>query len=592
MTRALIRLRPFLRPFRRALILGALLALAEVLVSLALPWPMSLIVDRILVPQAPQAPLADPGRALLIAVGLLLYLTLLAALFDYGSTRLLSSSGLQVAADVRGAVFAHLQRLPLRYHGNHQVGDLTSRVTSDVDRAQDLVVSSLAVLLPNVLLVLGMFSVMLALDPQFTLLALIVVPVMVFAVHRSTVALKAAARRARKADGAVAAATTEGLGAIHLIQAFTLEDHQSARLDALTGSSLKAGLEAVRLQARFSPIVDTTSALSAGVALWFGANRVLDGRMTLGVLLVFMSYLSSLYKPVKALSKVSATFAKGIASAERVMDVLDERSEVRDLPGAVDAPSLRGDIRLRSVGFSYGREPVLSRLDLHIRPGETVALVGPTGAGKSTVASLIARLVDPQVGAVELDGIDVRALRSASLRSQISFVLQDCVLLSGTIRENIALGRPGASQAELERAARLALVDEFTSRMPDGLDTRLGERGIDLSGGQRQRVAIARAILRDAPILILDEPTSALDTSSEELIVAALANLPSGRSTLVIAHRLSTVRRADRIVVLDEGRVVQQGTHSELVLADGLYRRLSAGAGMIATEKDGAPWTR
>ncbi|MBL8929679.1 MAG: ABC transporter ATP-binding protein [Kineosporiaceae bacterium] len=587
---AMRRLSPFLRPCRRALLLGALAALAEIAVSLALPWPMRLIVDRILVTQTP---LTNPQRGLMIAIGLLLYLTLLAALFDYVSTKLLSSSGLQVAADVRGAVFAHLQRLPLRYHGSHPVGDLTTRVTSDVDRAQDLVVSTLAVLLPNLMLVTGMLAVMLALDPGFTMLALVVVPLMVLAVHRSTLALRQAARRARKADGAVAAATTEGLGAIHLVQAFTLEEQQRSRLDRLTGTSLQAGLEAVRLQARFSPIVDTTSAASAAVALWFGVQRVMDGEMTLGVLLVFMSYLTTLYKPVKALSKLSATMAKGVASAERVMDVLDEESEVRDLPGALVAPPLRGALRLREVTFSYGREPVLNGADLTVRPGETVALVGPTGAGKSTIAALFARLIEPRSGSVELDGIDVRRMTLDSVRSQISFVLQECILLSGSIRDNIALGRPGAGDGEIERAARLALVDEFAARMPLGLDTPIGERGVDLSGGQRQRVAIARAILRDAPILILDEPTSALDAESEELIVAALGNLPAGRTTLVIAHRLSTVRRADRIVVLDGGRVVQQGTHAELLGQEGLYRRLSVAAARSSAGPriEESPWT-
>lgn len=587
---AMRRLSPFLRPCRRALLLGALAALAEVAVSLALPWPMRLIVDRILVTQTP---LTNPQRGLMIAIGLLLYLTLLAALFDYVSTKLLSSSGLQVAADVRGAVFAHLQRLPLRYHGSHPVGDLTTRVTSDVDRAQDLVVSTLAVLLPNLMLVTGMLAVMLALDPGFTMLALVVVPLMVLAVHRSTLALRQAARRARKADGAVAAATTEGLGAIHLVQAFTLEEQQRSRLDRLTGTSLQAGLEAVRLQARFSPIVDTTSAASAAVALWFGVQRVMDGEMTLGVLLVFMSYLTTLYKPVKALSKLSATMAKGVASAERVMDVLDEESEVRDLPGALVAPPLRGALRLREVTFSYGREPVLNGADLTVRPGETVALVGPTGAGESTIAALFARLIEPRSGSVELDGIDVRRMTLDSVRSQISFVLQECILLSGSIRDNIALGRPGAGDGEIERAARLALVDEFAARMPLGLDTPIGERGVDLSGGQRQRVAIARAILRDAPILILDEPTSALDAESEELIVAALGNLPAGRTTLVIAHRLSTVRRADRIVVLDGGRVVQQGTHAELLGQEGLYRRLSVAAARSSAGPriEESPWT-
>jgi ATP-binding cassette subfamily B protein len=561
---------PFLRPYRRALALGGLLATLEVGVSLAQPWPLKVIVDHVLIHHT------DNGqRILFLALLGLLLIVGLGALLDYWSTRLLSSSGLHVSNDLRGSVFAHLQRLSLRYHGCNQVGDLTTRVTGDVERTQDLAVQVLATLLPNGLLVIGMFSVMLAIDPVFTALAVLFSPLMMLATYRSTLALRVASRRARRADGAVAAAASESLSAIHLVQAFTLERHQEDRFSGLTAGSLQAGLEAVRLQARFGPLVDATSALSTVVVLGFGAQRVLDGKMTVGVLLVFVSYLSSLYKPVKALSKLSVTLSKGLASAERIEDVLIERPDVTDCPGALPAQRLRGRVQLRDVTFSYGREPVLDALNLTIEPGERLALVGPTGAGKSTIAALIPRLMDPQGGQVLVDGQDVRDITVASLRGQVSLVLQDCVLLRGSLYDNIALGRPGATYSEVIRAAKLALVDEFADRLPDGIYTMVGERGTNLSGGQRQRIAIARAILRDAPITILDEPTSALDGATERVIAAALANLPRDRTTLIIAHRLSTVRTADRIVVLDGGRVVQHGGHDELIACDGLYRRMS-----------------
>jgi ATP-binding cassette, subfamily B, bacterial len=331
----------------------------------------------------------------------------------------------------------------------------------------------------------------------------------------------------------------------------------------------------VRYQARFGPLVDITSMVSAAVVLWFGARRVLENRLSLGVLLVFLSYLSSLFKPVKALSKLSSVVSKGSAAAERLASVLDTEPKIANRVSA-RATSVTGRIEFDDVSFSYGREPVLDRLSFQVEPGQTVAFVGPTGAGKSTIVSLVPRLIEADAGSILIDGVDVRDHQVASLRNQISMVLQDSLLLEGTLRDNIICGRIGATERDVQRAARLSLVDEFAASLPDGLDTRIGERGANLSGGQRQRVAIARAILRDAPIIILDEPTSALDGATEALLMEALANLPKGRTKLVIAHRLSTIRDADKIFVIEHGHLVQQGTHDELLLIDGLYQRLAA----------------
>ncbi len=563
----------FGRPYRRALRLGALLAMLQVIVSLAEPWPLRVVVDQVLNDSATGS-VSERRSLLAMAVVALVVIVGIAGLLDYWSSRLLAASGLHIANDVRAAVYAHLQRLSLTFHGRQQVGDISSRVTGDVDKAQEMLTQTLGVIGPNVMLMVGMFTVMFTIDALFALLALALAPLIALAVHRSTVRLRITNRRVRRADGQVAAAATETLGVMELVQAFSLESDRRVLFDRMIRASLDAGLESARIQARFSPVVDIASALSIASILWIGANRVISGTMSLGVLLVFLSYLGSLYKPVKALSKLSSSVAKGVAAAERVHAILDEQPQITDRPGAYRAPRLRGEIEFDEVTFAYGGEPVLEDVSFRISSGETIALVGPTGAGKSTLASLIPRLIDPTSGAVLVDGVDLRTYSMSSVRKQIAMVLQDCVLVRGTIRENILVGRQNATDQQVERAVRLALVDEFSTRLPLGLDTSVGERGSTLSGGQRQRIAIARAILRDAPVLILDEPTAALDASSEALLMEALSNLPSGRTSILIAHRLSTVRGADRIVAMENGRVVQNGRPDDLAKVDGLFRNL------------------
>jgi ATP-binding cassette subfamily B protein len=569
----LARLRTYGFPYRRVLIFGALLTLVDVALSLAVPWPLRVIVDGIITPASKGRPVDAVPLRLGLCIGALVGLVMFGSIANYWALRLLGSTGLRIANDLRVTVLSRLQRQSLRFHRSHRVGDLTARVTSDVNATQDMLVQILSTLLPNALLVVGMFAVMLWVDPVFTALALLAAPPLIFATHRSRMRLRTAARQVRKAEGIVASAATEDLSSIHLVQVFTLENERLNRFSGLSGASLTAGLDAVRIQAKFMPLVDLASVISTAVVLWFGAFRVLEGKLSLGVLLVFITYLGSLYKPIKSLSKLSTVVSKGAAAAERIEDVLDAPLDIVDDPQA-RPKRIRGEVEFRNVTFSYGREPVLDNLSLRMEPGEHLALVGPTGAGKSTVAALIPRLIDVDHGQVLIDGVDVRRHQLSSLRGQIATVLQDTVLLDGTLRENIICGQPRVTGHAVARAARLALVNEFADRLPDGLDTQVGERGVSLSGGQRQRVAIARAILRDAPILILDEPTSALDAGSEELLLEALDNLPSGRTRLVIAHRLSTVRAADRILVLQQGRIREAGSHSELMSNEGMYSEL------------------
>ncbi len=581
MTAALRTFLPFTRRYRRALAIGAPLSVLEVVIGLAKPWPLQAVVDTVLTPGRRGAGVHLFGRAfgpdavLAAAAGLVVLIAAGTALSDYWATRLMSGTGERIGSDIREALFAHLQRLSLRFHREHPVGDLSARLTSDVDRVQDALVQLLSVLFPNLLLIVGMVTVMVLVDAQLALVCLAAAPLLVFTVYRSTLRMKAASRRARKWGGEVSAVASESLAGIHVLQAFTMEKETAARFGGLSDSTLRAALEAVRVEARFGPAVDLCGAFSTAVVLWYGAHRVLGGHLSVGVLLVFLTYLGSLYKPIRALSKLSYLLGRGAASAERIATVLAQRPDVEDRPGARVARRFAGEIHFRDVCAGYGREPVLQQIDLRVGAGEVVAVVGSTGSGKSTLLSLVPRFLDVSVGSVEIDGRDVRDYSLASLRGNLSLVLQDTVLFRGTIWDNIASGRPGAADADVEQAARFALVEEFVGRLPDGLGSHIGERGAELSGGQRQRIAIARAILRDAPVLLLDEPTSALDAESEGLVMEALANLMQSRTTLIVAHRLSTVRHADRVVVLERGRIVESGRPLDLLASNGRYAQLS-----------------
>ena len=482
------RLGPYASPYRRALAVGGVLTLAEVGLSLAQPWPLRWVVDRVL---QPENPATHPQLILAVSALTLVALVLLAGVADYWATRLLAAAGLHVANDLRLSVLARLQRQSLRFHGKHRVGDLTARVTSDVAYTQEMLVQVLATLLPATVLVIGMFVVMVIIDPVFTALALLSTPPLIWATRRARKELRSAARRVRKADGALASAATEDLSAIHLVQVFGLEHERLRHFAGLSETSLTAGVDAVRVQSRFGPLVEVAGVVSTAVVLWFGAERVLSGHLSLGVLLVFITYLGSLYKPVKQLTKLSQVVSKGSAALERIGEVMEAPIDIVDAPGAVAIP-IRGQVEFRNVSFSYGREPVLRDLSLTIEAGQNVALVGPTGAGKSTIAALIPRLADVTAGQVLVDGIDVRRHQLAALRGQIATVLQDTVLLDGTLRENLICGYPRARDRDVRRAARLALVDEFAS-------PAAGRAGHAHRRARREPVRRSAAAGRDRP---------------------------------------------------------------------------------------------
>jgi subfamily B ATP-binding cassette protein MsbA len=421
----------------------------------------------------------------------------------------------------------------------------------------------------------GMLGVMLYLNWKFTLIALSVAPVLFIVVFHYTRMIKQFSRDVRKKEGRIVSVVEEALTSMRVVKAFAREDYEQRRLEEESLETVEAALRARNVKAKLTPLVEIIVAAGTSLVLWFGGRMALSGQLSAGSLIVFISYLAKMYKPMQELSKMTDAYSKAIVGYERIMEVLETEGDVKDVRRARRAPRFRGAIEYDHVSFSYDPEnPILSDCSFQIEPGQVVALVGPTGAGKSSILGLIPRFYDPASGTVKIDGHDVRTFQQKSLRDQISMVLQENILFQGPIWRNIAYGKPGASRKEILAAAKLANVDEFVEKMPEGYDTIVGERGVTLSGGQRQRVAIARAIIRNTPILLLDEPTSGLDAASEKLVFDALTRLMEGKTCVVVAHRLSTIRLADVILVVQGGRIVERGNHGELIAAGGLYAEL------------------
>lgn len=581
------RFRGAIAPHAWALTAGALLVVFVAAMEVALPWPMKVIVDDVLQPTGRSRLHEMPAflglagltqlQLLLLAASALLAMTVLNAGADYLGTRLLNGVGERAMATIRTEVFTHLQRLSLAFHDKQRLGDLVTRTTTDVDYVRALMVSILSVLLPNIFVLGFVITICVLIDPTFALIGLAVSPLLFITVLFYRRRIKGASKEARSRDSDIAAAMSETFASVRVMQTYTSEARHEKDFRTRNDGRRDAGLRVIRLQSMFSPLVDIIATLGTVLVIWIGAQRVLDGTLTLGLLLVFLAYLKALYSPMKSLAKLTTVISRGQASAERIQEILDTAPAISDLTGARPAPRLAGAVELRSVSFGYqGDRHVLHGIDLLVEPGSVVAITGPTGAGKSSIVSLIPRLYDAAEGHVLLDGIDVRDLQVATVRRQVSMVLQDSILFRGTIYDNIAYGSEGVSREQVLAAAEAAHVDEFVRSLPLGYDTPVAERGVTLSGGQRQRIAIARALVRDTPIVILDEPTSGLDAISEQYVMHGLERLMAGRTVIVIAHRLSTLKRADRIYVLDKGRIVESGKHGELAAAGGLYSRLDS----------------
>src|SRR6201992_4234185 len=574
-----------LRPYRGWLAIVFVAMLVEIAMSLAAPWPLKLVIDDA------RANHHLPhwldwaheyagfgkhtlGVALFAGVATL-GIAIVGAVASYIDNYFTTSVGQWVANDLRLRVYEHLHRLSLRYYDHAKIGALVSTITSDVATIQDFASSSTLDIVIDLITIVFMVGLMFWLDWDFTLIAIAFTPVLLAFVFHFKKAVKEATRAVRARQSEVLSIVQRGLASIRVTKAFGRQDLELAHLESASHATVAAALRARKIKSLMSPIVNIVVAVCTAIVLWKGTSLIVARTMTTGAITVYLAYLTKFFKPVKDLASMTSTIAQTTVALERIQAILSADEVISERPGAIDPGRVRGAISFDRVSFGYDKDdPVLHEVSFKIEPGQVVGIVGPTGSGKSTVLSLLPRFYDPALGRVLIDGVDVADYKVAALRSQIAFVLQDTVLFRGTVRENIAYGRPDATHDEIVAAARIANADDFISRMPLGYDAMVGERGETLSGGQRQRIAIARAVIRNSPILVLDEPTPALDTESEHLVIEALRRLMKGRTVIMIAHRLSTLIDADKIIVLKDGMVVEEGAHDALIAHGGVYANL------------------
>jgi ABC-type multidrug transport system fused ATPase/permease subunit len=574
-----------LKPYRGSLLIILLAMLLQMVATVATPWPLKVILDNVVGEhKLPHwlddflRPFMSSGTKMQIAAAAAIALVVIAAvgaIASYVANYYTTSVGQWVANDLRMRTYDHLQKLSLNYYNTHEMGTLLSTITADVQTIQAFASSSTLGIVVDLLTIVGMLVIMFWLNWDFTLIAVAVTPFMLLLISRFKKAVKKATKEVRKQQSKIVAVVQQGLESMKVVKAFGRQDLEEEELSEVSRATVEAALKARRVKALLSPMVTVVVALCTAFVLWRSSALILRGTMTAGALTVFLSYLAQLFKPVKDLATMTNTIAQTAVGVERVRSILEANDVIREKEDASEPATFKGDIEFDHVGFGYDNETqVLKDVSFKINAGQMVGVVGPTGSGKSTIVSLIPRFYDPGVGKVTIDGLDLRNLKLRGLRSQIAYVLQETVLFRGTVAENIAYGKGGATRDEIEAAAKLANADEFIRKMPHGYDTMVGDRGDTLSGGQRQRIGIARAIIRDNPILILDEPTAALDTESEKLVMEALQRLMKGRTVITIAHRLSTIRDADKIVVLKDGVMAEQGSHDELMARSGIYAGL------------------
>jgi ABC-type multidrug transport system fused ATPase/permease subunit len=574
-----------IRPYRGKLIVILSAMLVETIMSLAGPWPLKIILDNVVGSHKLEPWLhhlvghvAESGSKIhFAAVAALAFvvISVIGAIASYIDNYYTESVGQYVAHDLRLRMYHHLQRLSLGYYNTHQTGTILSTITTDIQTIQGFASSSTLDILVDLLTIVCMLGLMFWLNWDFTLIAVAVTPFLLLFVSRFKKAVKKATHEVRKEQSEIVAVVQQGLESMQVVKAFGQEKAEEQLLEDVSHATVSAALKARSVKALLSPVVTITVAICTAIVLWRGAALILAGSMTVGELTVYLAYLTKFFKPVKDLATTTNAIAQAAVGAERVRGILDTDTVTPEKDDAFEPETLDGKIEFDHVAFGYDpATPILTDVSFKIEAGQFVGVVGPTGAGKSTIVSLIPRFYDVQSGAIRIDGKDITDYKLKSLRHQIGYVLQETVLFRGTILENIAFGRPEATREEIIAAAQLANADEFISRMPKGYDTMVGERGSTLSGGQRQRIGIARVMVRNSPILILDEPTAALDSESEKLVIDALERLMKGRTVITIAHRLSTIRDAGQIIVISDGIVAEKGTHAELIALNGIYAGL------------------
>ena len=574
-----------LRPRRRALAVIVAAMVVQMLMSLAAPWPLKIIIDKVIgshtQPHWINWLLAALGAhsQMRIAATAGIATVLIAAVAgaaSYVASYFTETLSQGIGNDLRMRLYHQLQQLSLAYYDTNRLGAILSTLTSDVQTIQSFASASTLNMFTNILTVIAMVVVMFLCRWDFTLIALAATPLLAVFVIRVNKAVKTAVKEVRAHQSDLLSTLQEGLQSIQVVQAFGREDHQERKMRQASTDTVTAWLRARKVSSVLSPVVSLAIASCTGLVLWRGSLLIMTGAMTVGALTVFLAYLAKFFQPVRDLAQMTNTIAQVSVALDRVLAVSQADTVIPEHPAAIAPPRpFRGEITFERVGFGYDPAvPVLRDVSFTIKPGEMVGIVGPTGSGKSTIASLIPRFRDADTGTITIDGVDIRDYTLRGLRAQIGFVLQETVLLRGTVRDNIAFGRPDATEDQIVHAATLANAHEFIMRMPDGYDSMVGDRGATLSGGQRQRIGIARALIRDNPILILDEPTAALDAESEALVVEAMERLMAGRTVITIAHRLSNLRNADKIIVVKNGVVAEQGTHEQLLNRDGAYAQL------------------